>query len=116
MKITIHLREENGQVHNVEWRGDVPSDSHQSRDWMDHFLRGLPAKIHVMGINMDFPKQSVVGVTIETHTIIDGWRDDWNKPTEKPREPVSTCSKCGTPIYHAELFRGPVCPQCGHWC
>lgn len=29
---------------------------------------------------------------------------------------TATCSQCGAGIYSAEMFRGPVCPRCGHWC
>ncbi len=37
-------------------------------------------------------------------------------PKYTGQRPIDTCSQCGTPIYTAELFRGPVCPKCGHWC
>jgi hypothetical protein len=37
-------------------------------------------------------------------------------PAYGKASPVVSCSRCGASIYTVELFRGPVCPNCGHWC
>lgn len=31
-------------------------------------------------------------------------------------KPIQNCSRCGEPIYNYDLFKGPVCPKCNHWC
>lgn len=38
-----------------------------------------------------------------------------HKPLTKPVA-IAHCGRCGEPIYDAELFKGPVCHKCGHWC
>lgn len=37
-------------------------------------------------------------------------------PQEEQPQPLVTCSKCGTPIYNGDLFKGPHCPRCNNWC
>lgn len=118
MQITIKLKHE-GQSYDVKWIGSCPpSDLYfrDNHDWMTKFIQGLPEIIVVQGADLKIPKRSLIAVKISIDTIIDGWREEWDRPLKKPRKPICVCSQCGAPIYSAELFRGPVCPVCGHWC
>jgi Zn finger protein HypA/HybF involved in hydrogenase expression len=55
-------------------------------------------------LDMDCFAERLAGMTI---------RDKIKKIED--RWPIAWCSQCGSPINNCELFRGPVCPKCGHW-
>jgi rubrerythrin len=39
----------------------------------------------------------------------------WKGRRAKEEDAPHRCSQCGTAVYNCDLFKGPVCPRCGHW-
>jgi rubrerythrin len=39
----------------------------------------------------------------------------WKKEREKEQDAPHRCTQCGTTVYGYDVFKGPVCPRCGHW-